>query len=131
MRRPAARAALLLPAVLAAAGTGPGAPAAGSAAPARLLVTATEFRLGLSRTRLPAGPALVQLADRGQDPHDLVVSRLDGHGRRTGTRRGTPEVPSGGTSQLRLVLRPGRYELFCSLPGHRAAGMRARLTVRP
>lgn len=98
--------------------------------PARLLVTATEFRLGLSRTSIPHGAAIVQLANRGQDPHDLVLRRLDRRGRQTGPRVAMPETAPRELGVARPTLPPGQYTVFCSLPGHRGRGMRARLTVR-
>lgn len=115
-------------AVAPASGMAAGAGTAGS--PARLLVTATEFRLGLSRATVTAGPAIVQLANRGQDGHDLVLRRLDARGRESGPRRALPETAAGGLATRALTLPPGRYVLFCSLPGHRALGMHARLRVR-
>jgi hypothetical protein len=87
--------------------------------PARLLVEASEFRFTLSRTTLRAGPAVIQLAIRGEDPHDL---RLAG--------RSIPETLPGGVGQWAGRLKPGRYKLYCSLPGHERAGMRAYLRVR-
>jgi plastocyanin len=39
-------------------------------------------------------------------------------------------VQRGGTSTVRATLRPGRYEFYCSVPGHRQGGMVGRLTVR-
>ena len=123
---------------LAAAALAIAAAAAGSASapaaerpPARLLVTATEFRFALSRTTIAPGRALVQMANRGEDGHDMAVRRLD--------RRGRPVRAAGGrmaetrpdaVATLAVTLRPGRYVLSCTLPGHRAAGMQARLTVR-
>ncbi len=98
--------------------------------PARLLVTATEFRLSLSRPVLQRGRAIVELANRGQDGHDLVVRRLSPSGHETGVVRRLAEVRAGGLGTLRTRLPAGRYVLFCSLPGHRAAGMHARLRVR-
>lgn len=100
------------------------------ASPTHLLVTATEFRLALSRGSLARGASVVQLSNRGEDGHDLVVRRLDARGRETGAARKVPETQPGATGLTRLTLRPGRYVLFCSLPGHRARGMQARLTVR-
>jgi uncharacterized cupredoxin-like copper-binding protein len=36
----------------------------------------------------------------------------------------------GSTAELRLeVAEPGEYEYYCSVPGHRGAGMRGTLTV--
>jgi uncharacterized cupredoxin-like copper-binding protein len=36
----------------------------------------------------------------------------------------------GGTKTLELNLKPGTYVFYCSVPGHRAAGMEGKLTVQ-
>jgi plastocyanin len=35
----------------------------------------------------------------------------------------------GGTRTLSLTLKPGTYKFYCSVPGHRMAGMEGTLTV--
>ena len=35
----------------------------------------------------------------------------------------------GGSKTLSLNLKPGTYKFFCSVPGHRMAGMEGTLTV--
>ena len=97
----------------------------GGAAPARMQVVAREFSLSLSRTRLPAGQAVIELANFGQDPHDLRLQRL-------GARHiaGTPVVAPGSRAELTVKLLPGRYSLWCSVADHRARGMRATIVVR-
>jgi plastocyanin len=99
--------------------------ALGGAAPARMQVVAREFSFSLSRTRLPAGQAVIELANFGQDPHDLRLQRL-------GARHiaGTPVVAPGSRVELAVKLLPGRYSLWCSVANHRARGMRATLVVR-
>jgi plastocyanin len=39
-------------------------------------------------------------------------------------------VGEGGRSTVRAELRPGNYDFYCSVPGHRQAGMDGALTVR-
>ena len=99
-----------------------------AAAPSRLLVEATEFRFTLSRTTVKPGPAIVQLAIRGEDPHDLRLRRL-GAGPRAQVAAVTETLP-GAVGEWRGTLTRGRWELYCSLPGHKAAGMRTVLTVK-
>jgi uncharacterized cupredoxin-like copper-binding protein len=40
----------------------------------------------------------------------------------------TPTV-QGGSRSLSLKLKPGTYTFYCSVPGHRQAGMEGTLTV--
>jgi hypothetical protein len=101
-----------------------------ASAPARLLVTSEEWRLTMSRARVAAGPIVIQLDNRGEDPHDLRLRRLNRRGRRVGRTIAVPETPPGGLSEIEDGLRRGRWRLWCSLPGHRAAGMRATLRAR-
>jgi plastocyanin len=94
--------------------------------PARLQVVEQEYRLTLSRLSVRSGPAIVNVVNFGQDPHDLVLVRSV----RGSKPAQTKVVPPHGRAELDVRLAPGRYELYCSLPGHRAAGMRATLAVR-
>jgi plastocyanin len=95
------------------------------AAPSRVLVEATEFRFTLSRTTIKPGPAVIQLAIRGEDPHDLRIRRIG-----AAQAASVPETLPGGVAEWRGTVKRGRYELYCSLPGHKKAGMRTVLTVR-
>ena len=103
------------------------APAATALAPtpARVQVSAKEFFFSLSRHKVVAGPAIVELVNFGEDPHDLRIQRIGA--RHVG---GTPEVQPGDYYDLSLRLRPGRYRLWCSIGNHRRLGMQAVLTVK-
>jgi len=117
-------------ALAAVASSGGVALAASRPAPAHLLVYAQEWSLWASRRSVPAGTVIVELWNRGQDAHDLRLRRLDAHGQMVGPILGAVRLtPSGQLSQAIWHLRAGRYELYCSLPGHLMMGMHARLTV--
>jgi hypothetical protein len=98
-----------------------------AAAPSRLLVGGSEYRLTLSRATVKPGRVLIELENRGEDDHDLRLQRITSK----------PDAPvarwaltkPGKLSELTLRLRRGRYRLWCSLPGHRELGMRATLRV--
>jgi hypothetical protein len=95
------------------------------AAPSRLLVESREFNLVLSRSSVKPGTAIVQLANRGEDPHDLRWRRIRGRG--SGK---IAETLPGEVGEWEGRLRRGRYRLWCTLDGHRELGMRAVLRVR-
>src|SRR5215211_7017582 len=39
-------------------------------------------------------------------------------------------VSNGGVSQISADLQPGEYTFYCSVPGHREAGMEGKLTIK-
>jgi uncharacterized cupredoxin-like copper-binding protein len=43
---------------------------------------------------------------------------------------GTTPTFQGGSKTLSLNLKPGTYKFYCSVPGHRMAGMEGTLTVQ-
>jgi hypothetical protein len=92
--------------------------------PARVQVSASEFAFALSRRAIKAGPAIVQLANFGEDVHDLRM-------RRTGGTRtyAIGKVLPGDAANLRAKFLPGRFTLWCSIADHRKRGMEATLTV--
>jgi plastocyanin len=103
----------------------PGAPAPPSTAPppaARLGVVAREWSLVLSRSTLPAGRALVQLQNFGEDAHNLRIESAT-------TALDVPEAEAGEVKEADGTLPTGDYRVYCTLPGHESAGMRGQLTV--
>ena len=94
-------------------------------APARVQVVAREFSLALSRPTIKAGTAIIELANFGEDAHDLRLQRAGG------TKiYGWPVAQSGAVEDRALRLVPGRYRLWCSIANHRALGMVATLLVK-
>ena len=65
--------------------------------------------------------------NRGQDPHNLNLAPASEESEQTGTFASTEP---GHHQEQTLLMRAGSYTLFCSLPGHRTAGMHATLIVQ-
>ena len=94
--------------------------------PNRVQVVAQEFFFALSRHTVPAGPAIVELVNFGQDEHNLRIQRVGG-----AHIAGTPIVEPGAYYDMAITLLPGRYLLWCAIANHRALGMQATLIVTP
>lgn len=80
----------------------------------------TEFKIALPSTDFKAGKITFQAKNEGKIEHDLAVKE-------TGDK--TKLIPPGGTAELTVTLQPGKYELYCTVPGHEAAGMKIEITV--
>ncbi len=93
--------------------------------PARLLVLAKEFSYVLSRQKVRSGRVIVQLANAGEDAHNLRLRRIGAKRSRLVSR-----TAPGKRSELDRRLKPGRYYLWCSIADHEARGMHARLVVK-
>jgi uncharacterized cupredoxin-like copper-binding protein len=83
-------------------------------------VTETEFKIALAATQLKAGKITFDVSNNGAIPHDLAIEETD---------QKTKEIPSKGSAKLTVTLKPGTYELYCSIPGHKEAGMDLKVTV--
>ena len=117
MRRRSASLATVVAAVAVALllGVGAGGATAAKKPPNRLLVRADEFNLTLSRAQIGPGPAIVQLFNGGEDPHNLQIRQQKG-----GTVKTIDELEPGATGEVELRFRKGaRYQLWCSLLNHR------------
>ena len=105
----------------AACSSGGGLPAVSGPSAPRLELAATEMRYTPSTIAVDGGDVPVVLHNGGIVIHDLRIE-------------GKPslllEAAPGQTSTASWRLSKGRYQIFCSLPGHRAAGMEGVLDVR-
>jgi plastocyanin len=66
------------------------------------------------------GEITVKMANKSGTPHDIVI---DGKGK-------GEVVQNGGVSQFKADFTAGTYTYYCSVPGHRQAGMQGKLTVK-
>src|SRR6266542_1526735 len=83
-------------------------------------VSEKEFKIMLASTSLKAGRITFDVTNVGTVPHDLVIA---------GTSDRTKLIAPGQTATLTAQLKPGRYELYCSVAGHKQAGMDEKVLV--
>jgi len=69
----------------------------------------------------PATAGVVEIDYTGEAGHTLQFRTLD--------YQGFPLTTSGGPKQGKVQLKPGKYSIYCTIPGHAAAGMEATITV--
>jgi uncharacterized cupredoxin-like copper-binding protein len=95
-----------------------------TAAPAAENVTAseTEFKIALDSSSISAGRVTFEVKNDGKIPHDLVVKG-------NGIEAKTPLLDAGESKPLSVDLKPGTYDVYCSVPGHKQAGMDLKLTI--
>ena len=93
--------------------------------PFRIQVTAKEYYYTLSSRTAPAGAAVIQFVNYGEDPHDMRLQRAGG-----GRVYKTPVMQPGQYFNLTVTLVPGHYQLWCSIANHRQLGMQAELLVK-
>jgi plastocyanin len=85
-------------------------------------IEATEFAYSPEDFSLPADQDTeLTLANKGVVEHDIVVEELDD--------RELVFANAGETVTETVSLPAGTYTFYCSIPGHRSAGMEGTLTV--
>jgi plastocyanin len=85
-----------------------------------------EGQLAYNKTSLSATAGKVSIAFTNSSPleHNVTVESS------SGKVLGATATFKGGTKVLSLDLKPGTYKFFCTVPGHRQAGMEGTLTVK-
>jgi plastocyanin len=68
-----------------------------------------------------AGSITIDFTNMSSLPHDVTI---EGNG-----ASGKTDTITGSTTSTTVDLEPGTYTFFCSVDGHRAAGMEGTLTV--
>jgi uncharacterized cupredoxin-like copper-binding protein len=84
-------------------------------------VSETEFKIALASS-VHAGKVTFNVKNDGKLPHDLVIEG-------NGVKEKTPLLDPGQSKALEVDLKPGTYDVYCSVPGHKQAGMDLKLTV--
>ena len=81
------------------------------------------LRFDKTRAAVLAGRVTVKLTNDSPVAHNVTIAQ----GSKT---LGATKTISKSTDTLELQLKPGDYVFFCSVPGHRQAGMQGTLTVQ-
>jgi plastocyanin len=85
-----------------------------------------EGQLKYNTTSLTAKAGKVSIAFTNKSPlgHNVTVASS------SGAVVGATPTFEGASKTLSLNLKPGTYKFYCTVPGHRMAGMEGTLTVR-
>jgi uncharacterized cupredoxin-like copper-binding protein len=98
-------------------------PTTAPTAPKSVPVTEVEFKIELPSTNLSPGAYTFDLTNKGHVGHDLVFN-----GPGVGNEK-TPVIDPGKTAKLTVDLKSGTYDVYCSVPGHKQAGMDVKVKV--
>lgn len=71
-----------------------------------------------------AGKVTVNFTNQSAVPHDVALED------EAGETVAETEVLAEGSDSTTAELKPGKYTFFCTVPGHRQAGMEGTLTVK-
>ena len=81
-----------------------------------------EYKMLLSTQTFTAGAYTFTAVNNGKLPHALEV---DG----PGVHDFTGTIEPGESASISVALQPGKYDVFCPIPGHKELGMNAEITV--
>jgi uncharacterized cupredoxin-like copper-binding protein len=98
--------------------------AGGGATDGALQLAATGLKFDKTVLEAKAGKVTIVLKNNSPLEHNVAI-------RGNGVQVLGPVVKKGGTSTVTATLAPGRYEFYCSVPGHAEGGMKGTLTVTP
>jgi len=101
-------------------------PSSAAATGALSLEANAEGQLKYNKTALTATAGKVAIAFTNMSPlgHNMTIESS------AGKVVGATPTFQGGSKTLTLQLKAGTYKFFCSVPGHRMAGMEGTLTVK-
>ena len=98
-------------------------PTTAPTAPKSVAVTEVEFKIELPTTTFSPGTYTFDLTNKGHVGHDLVFNGPGVNNEKT------PVIDPGKTAKLTVELKSGTYDVYCSVPGHKQAGMDVKVKV--
>lgn len=102
------------------------APAAGGATSSLSLAADPSGQLKYDKSSLTAkaGKVSIDFTNKSPVAHDVTIESS------SGSVLGATPILESGSKTLSLTLKAGTYKFYCSVPGHRQAGMEGTLTVQ-
>jgi plastocyanin len=83
-----------------------------------------QLKFQQSSVTAKPGQVTIEFDNPSPVPHDVTVARGS-------TKLGATKVVTAGKATTKIALQPGSYTFYCSVDGHRAAGMQGTLAVQP
>jgi nitrite reductase (NO-forming) len=85
-------------------------------------ITAGDLFLEPKEAAVPPGAITFRYVNEGAQAHTLLIDRISGFKLEVAAK--------GDTDSGNVSLKPGRYTLYCDVPGHRDVGMESTLVVQ-
>jgi len=85
-------------------------------------ISETEFALDPSDPTVAAGEVTLTATNDGSIQHNLEIEG-------NGVEEVTDTLDPGDSGDLKVNLKPGTYEIYCSIDSHRDQGMEGTVTV--
>ena len=82
-----------------------------------------QLKFDKSALQAKAGGVKIVMTNPSPVQHSVAIQG-------TGVTAAGPIVGHGKQSQVAATLKPGKYTFYCTVPGHRQAGMQGTLTVK-
>jgi uncharacterized cupredoxin-like copper-binding protein len=82
-----------------------------------------QLKFDKSALKAKAGNVTLTMDNPAPVPHGIAVEG-------NGVDKDGKTVQKGGVSTVTVKLKPGKYEFYCPVPGHKQAGMKGTLTVK-
>ena len=86
-------------------------------------ISETEFKLAPSTANVGSGAVTITAKNAGAIVHTLEVEG-------NGVEKKTGMIQAGSSAALKLNLKPGTYEMYCTIPGHKQSGMQGKVVVK-
>jgi uncharacterized cupredoxin-like copper-binding protein len=90
-----------------------------------LRLSASKSALKFNKSRLTVRHGKVTLVMKNPSGIEHAIA-VEGHG----VDKDGKTVGKGGTSRVTVTLKKGKYEFYCPVDGHKAAGMKGTLVVK-